>query len=99
MYAVFSTDNTNVQLGALGEMISDLMPANYSICITFWYNMPTDKSVLAVYKRQTDTTKRDQLVWQQSHVKTMGWKEASVLLQSNESFQVSFLILLWTGEQ
>ena len=32
MYAVFSTDNTNVQLGARGEMISDLMPANYSIC-------------------------------------------------------------------
>ena len=68
-----------------------------------WYNMPTDKSVLEVYKRHTDMTERDQLVWQQSHVKTMSWKKASVVLQSNDSFQVSFLMLLnmnrRTGEQ
>lgn len=39
-------------------------------------------------------TKGDQLVWQQSHVKTMTWRKASVVLQSNDIFQVSSLMLL-----
>ena len=85
MYAVFSTDNEHVQPGTKEEMVSQWIPANASICLTFWYNMPTSKSFLEVYKR---TASSDMLLWKRAHSPTKDWTEANVVMYSSERFQV-----------
>lgn len=88
MYAVFSTANEYVQLRTKAEMTSQWIPPNIKVCLTFWYNMPTDKADLEVYKRYTAKTPPDQLIWKQGHIVSNGWKEASLLLHSNKTYQV-----------
>ena len=87
MYAVFSTNNEHVQPGTKEEIVSQWIPANISICLTFWYNMPTDKSFLEVYKRNTLS---DKLLWKRSHLPTKDWVEANVVMYSSETFQVTY---------
>ena len=89
MYAVFGTNNFHVQFGTHGEMTSHTIESNITVCITFWYNMPTDKATLNIYKRYENQSFSDELLWKQSHTETKGWKEASIVIQSNETFQVN----------
>ena len=88
MYAVFSTDNEHVQPGTKLEMTSQWIPPNMNICLTFWYNMPTDKAFLEVYKRQSSQTSPDELLWKHSFLPTKGWTEANIMVHSNDTFQV-----------
>ena len=90
-YAVFSTNNLHVQLGAHGEMTSLPITANGTICVTFWYNMPTNKATLTVYKRYPRNVFPDEVLWKQGQMETKGWHEVSVVMHSNNTFKVNVL--------
>ena len=92
MYAVFDTYNLNVQLGAKGEMVSEVIQENTTLCLTLWYNMPTIKATLSIYKRYEDPSYLDELLWTQSY-KTNGWMQSGVLIPPNEPFQIGIYLI------
>ena len=89
MYAVFDTNNPHVLPVDAEDMTSQLLPPNVTICLSFWYNMPTNKATLNIYKRYKDSAFSDELLWKRAQSKTNDWTKAYVVLVSDKPFQVS----------
>lgn len=62
------------------------------LCLSFWYNMPTDASALNVYK---ESGSRRSLLWSKSHVTSGGWQRETIILSANETFQVSIIVFIY----
>ena len=88
MYVVFDTYNLHVQQGAKGDMVSEVIQENTTVCLTFWYNMPNDQATLSLYKRYEDQSYPDELLWAGSYHETNGWRQVGVVIPASEPFQV-----------
>ncbi|XP_060571257.1 MAM and LDL-receptor class A domain-containing protein 1-like isoform X2 [Ruditapes philippinarum] len=87
MYAAFTTNDYRVPLGEGGDMTSIPVLHPGKLCLSFWYNMPTDTSSITVFR---DTGSNRTVIWSKSHEILKGWQQATVLLNGNETFRIVF---------
>lgn len=86
MYAAFTTNDYRVPFGESGDMTSAPVLRTGKLCLSFWYNMPTVASAVTIFR---DTGSQRTVLWSKSHEMSNGWRQATVLLNGNETFQVS----------
>ncbi|KAL4228184.1 hypothetical protein ACF0H5_013618 [Mactra antiquata] len=88
VYLAFTTDDLHVPFGMTSNFRSGTLPEVGNLCLSFWYNLPTNSASLSVYKEAGD---KNELLWKTEYRKSTGWQRATILFKAESNMKIDFV--------